>query len=122
MKPHDITGRVLSQPLHSRYGAPAGGGVPRWVWLLVGGWLLYVGVFSEHSFYRIARLRREIQQANAEIRRVEHESEQLNEQVNDPEARRFRAEEIARTQHGWAAPGEIVYRFREGALDTARAR
>jgi cell division protein FtsB len=42
--------------------------------------------------------------------------------VRDPDARKFRAEEIARTQHGWAAPGELVYRFRgsEPAVDTTQ--
>ena len=120
MRPRDITGHVLAKPLRSPYGPPTAPPLPRWLWLAVGIWLLYIGVFSDHSFWRIARLRREIAGANAELVRVRERTAKLDEQVRDPRARRLRAEEIARTQQGWAAPGEIVYRFREGAADSSR--
>jgi cell division protein FtsB len=71
-------------------------------------------VISEHSFWRIYQLKREIAQAEADGRKLKEDTARLQAQLADPEARRFRAEEIARTQHGWAAPGEIVYKFRGG--------
>ena len=83
---------------------------------------MWVTVLSDHSFWRIAQLKREIASSEHEADRLKRDTEQLERQVRDPEARKFRAEEIARTQHGWAAPGEIVYRFRgtEPAIDTTR--
>jgi cell division protein FtsB len=79
-------------------------------------------VFSDHSFWRIAQLKREIATAEREAAKLRADTDELSQQVSDPEAKRFRAEEIARTQHGWAAPGELVYRFRgsEPVADTTR--
>ena len=112
MKPRDGTRRFFSRPLPN---GPFGGRarhIPRWFWLAAGLWLVWVAVISEHSFWRISQLKREIAQAEIDARRIKDDTERLQAQVSDPEARRFRAEEIARTQHGWAAPGEVVYRFR----------
>lgn len=115
MKPRDATRRFFSRPLETgRRGRGAARNIPRWFWLLAGAWLVYVLVISEHSFWRIWRLRHEIAQAEVGTRKLKDDAARLQAQLNDPEARRFRAEEIARTQHGWAAPGEIVYKFRGG--------
>jgi len=91
------------------------------VWL-AGVWLAWATVLSDHSFWRIAQLKREIAQAERETRELKKSTETLEAQLQDPYERRFRAEEIARTDHGWAAPGEIVYRFRNEKAqgDTAR--
>ena len=114
MKPRDATRRFFSRPLdHGPRGSHARD-IPRWFWLLAGVWLAWVTVISEHSFWRIARLRREIAQAETDTHKLKDDTARLQAQLADPEAKRFRAEEIARTQHGWAAPGEIVYKLRGG--------
>ena len=96
--------------------------MPRWVWLVAGAWLLWAAVLSDHSLWRIAKLKREIAQAERDTRELKRSTALLEDQLQDPFERRFRAEEIARTDHGWAAPGEIVYRFRNEKAhgDTAR--
>lgn len=120
MKPRDITGRVLSRPLRSPY--QSGGGRPwlRWVLLAVSAWLLYAGVFSDHSLWRILRLRQDIAASDAEVRRVQAEARKLEARLDDPRAREEHAEEVLRSQ-GFAKPGEIVYRLGDAAGDsTAR--
>jgi len=112
MKPRDRSRRFFARPLEPGGLAAHARRIPRWFWLAAGVWLAWVTVLSDHSFWRIAQLKREIAAAEHEATRLRNDTEQLEKQVNDPEARRFRAEEIARTQHGWAAPGELVYRFR----------
>lgn len=119
VKQRDLGSRLLGRPLRSA-SFHSRGRMPRWVWLAAGAWLLYAGLLSEHSFWRIAELRHEVRSANAELQQVRAQTAQLDAQLNDPEERRFHAEEIARTQHGWAAPGEVIYRFRAGGADTTR--
>jgi cell division protein FtsB len=114
MKPRDATRRFFSRPLEPRRGVGHARDIPRWFWLAAGIWLAWVLVISEHSFWRISQLKHEIAQAEIDTRKLKDDTARLQAQVSDPEAKRFRAEEIARTQHGWAAPGEIVYKFRGG--------
>ncbi len=115
MKPRDATRRFFSRPLEQGPRGSHARNIPRWFWLLAGVWLAWVTVISEHSFWRIARLRREIAQAESDTHKLKDDTARLQAQLADPEAKRFRAEEIARTQHGWAAPGEIVYKLRGAA-------
>jgi cell division protein FtsB len=122
MKPRDRSRRFFARPLEARGHGGRARHIPRWFWLVAGVWLAWVTVLSDHSFWRIAQLKHEIATSEKEAVRLKQDTEQLQQQVRDPEARKFRAEEIARTQHGWAAPGELVYRFRgsEPAADTTR--
>ena len=122
MKARDRSRRFFARPYSGRNAGPQARAIPRWFWLAAGLWLAWVTVLSDHSFWRIAQLKREIASSESEAERLKKDTEQLERQVRDPEARRFRAEEIARTQHGWAAPGELVYRCRgnETVPDTAR--
>lgn len=119
MKARDRSRRFFARPLE--HGSKGARRIPRWFWVAAAAWLAWVCVLSDHSFWRIAQLKREIATAEREAQRLRNDTEQLDQQIRDPEARRFRAEEIARTQHGWAAPGELVYRFRgiETPPDTA---
>ncbi len=121
MKPRDRSRRFFARPLGGALQAHAWH-VPRWLWLLAALWLAWVTVLSDHSFWRIAQLRRQIAQAELDTRELKRATEEIEAQLRDPYSRRFRAEEIARTQHGWAAPDEVVYRFRGDAAqgDTAR--
>ena len=121
MKSRDRSRRFFARPLGDALGTQARR-LPRWLWLLAGLWLAWATVLSDHSFWRIARLQREIAEAERDTRELKKSTAELETQLQDPYVRRLRAEEIARSEHGWAAPGEIVYRFRnEGAQgDTAR--
>jgi cell division protein FtsB len=122
MKPRDRSRRFFARALEARGPGALGRAIPRWFWLVAGVWLAWVAVLSDHSFWRISQLKREIASSEREAERLKRDTEQIEQQVRDPEARKFRAEEIARTQHGWAAPGELVYRFRgsEPAVDSTR--
>ena len=110
----DVADRWFMRPIGRRRKSAGARPIPRWFWLVAGAWLLWVSVLSEHSFLRIARLKRDVAQAEGDTRRVKDETADQQAQLSDPQAKRDRAEEIARTQHGWAAPGEIVYRFKDG--------
>ncbi len=121
MKPRDITARVLSRPLRSPYGR---GGTPRpwlrWALLGVAGWLVYTALFSDHSLWRIARLKHELAETDAEVARVQAETRDLETQLNDPKSRAEHAEQVLR-QQGLARPNEIIYRLGKGVADsTAR--
>ncbi len=120
--PRDITGRVLSRPLNSPY-APGGGQPSRihWLWLLPIAWLLWAGFLSDHSLWRISKLRHELASAQSEIRRVHGETARLEARLEDPDERARHAEEVLRAQ-GMARPGEIVYRFGGGHADSSARR
>jgi cell division protein FtsB len=122
MKTRDFTRRFFARPLEGRKRGALARHVPRWFWLLFGLWLAWVSVLSDHSFWRIAQLKREIAGAERDARDLKKSTATLEKQVSDPYTRKFHAEEIARTQHGWAAPGELVYRFRgdEAKADSTR--
>ena len=122
MKSRDRTRRFFARPLESRSFSARARRIPRWFWLAAGVWLAWVSVLSDHSFWRIAQLKREIARAEHDARDLKQATSDLESRVRDPYARMFHAEEIARTQHGWAAAGELVYRFRgdEARTDTTR--
>jgi len=126
VQPRDLSRRFFPRSIdrgpRRRRAGDGARPIPRWFWLVAGLWLVWVCVLSEHSFLRIARLRHQIARAEEDARRLRDETAEKQAQLNDPQAKRDRAEEIARTQHGWAAPGEIVYRFRDGQpkADTTR--
>ena len=119
MRPRDITGRVLGRPLRSPY-AP-GGGSPRtrWLWLVHAAWLLWAGVLSDHSWWRIAQLRHELGSEKSDLQRVRRETEALKDQAGDPALRTEHAEEELR-KRGMAKPGEIIYRLGTGHPDSAQ--
>ena len=122
MPTRDRTRRFFHRPLEGRKRGGRARNIPRWFWLLFGLWLAWVTVLSDHSFYRIAQLKGEVARAEHDTRDLKKSTATLEKQVSDPYTRKFHAEEIARTQHGWAAPGEIVYRFRgdEPRADSTR--
>ena len=122
VKPRDRTRRFFARPLESgKFGSRARH-IPRWFWLLAGLWLAWASVLSDHSFWRIAQLKREIAAAERDAREIKKQTSGLEAQMSDPYTRKFHAEEIARTQHGWAAPGEVVYRFRGDEVKTDTTR
>lgn len=117
MKPRDITGRVLRRPLRSPYAPGAPRPWLRWVLLAGSAWLLYVAVLSDHSLWRIMRLRQELSATDAEVLRVQAETKKLEKRLDDPRTRAEHAEEVLRGQ-GMARPGEIVYRLGDAPKDS----
>lgn len=120
MRPRDITGRVLRRPLRSPYFPGGGHRWLRWAILAASAWLLYVAVLSDHSLWRILRLRQQLAESDAEIQRVQAETRKLEARLDDPRVRQEHAEEVLRRQ-GLARPNEIIYRLGESNADsTAR--
>lgn len=119
MRREDITGRVLRRPLRSPF-APDGGRRRwlRWALVAVSAWLLYAAVLSDHSLWRIVRLRQELAATEAEVTRVEAEARRLEARLDDPRDRAEHAEEVLRRQ-GLARPNEIIYRLGGAAADSA---
>jgi cell division protein FtsB len=121
LNPRDITGRVLGKPLRSPYGY---GGAPsrvRWLWLLPAAWLLWAGVISDHSLWRISRLQHELSNARTELQRVNSETARLSARLADPREKSEHAEAMLRAQ-GMAKPGEIIYRFDDNAKPVEPAK
>jgi cell division protein FtsB len=90
----------------------------RWVWLVAAAWLAWVGVLSDHSFFRIWKLERERAQTRQELEEASDARQRMSAELKDPEARRERAEDVLRTEHGMARPGEIIYRVRPVPADS----
>jgi len=85
----------------------------RWVWLIALVWAAWVGVLSDHNFYRLWRIRQERRAVTAQLADTRAKLDDVQAQVGSPAARRWLAEKTAREQHGWARGGEIIYRFDE---------
>lgn len=115
----DVTRRIQRYRL-GRYGRTSGPLLRRWPWLWVAAalWLAWVGLFSDHSLWRIGRLRAENQRSLKEVAAVRERIETMEHEAADPRQRRDRAERWLREQGGMARPGEIVYRIQEGSPDT----
>lgn len=120
MRPRDITGRVLGRPLQSPY-APSASSLfgKKWIWGALFLWLLWMSVLSDHSLLNIARMKHQLATTQSKVARVKADARTLEEQLNDPEARREHAEVMLR-QQGMLRPGEIQYRLGGAATDSAR--
>ena len=117
----DIDARLRRHRL-SRY-APLGGPLRhgmRWGWLALAIWLFWIGLFSDHSLWRIWRLGRENAKAEAELARARAAVSDLDAQLSNPASQRELAERVLREKTGMARPGEIVYRIRPGADSVGR--
>lgn len=112
-------GRRIQRYRLSRYRAPQTGfpRPPRWVWILLGLWLAYVGVLSERSLFQIWRMGREHARAQQELVRARGEIQRLDRDARDPQARLRDAERALRAD-GFARRGEVVYRVEPGTPDT----
>lgn len=84
----------------------------RWVWLIAFAWVAWAGFVSDHSLYRIWRLQQEEKQTARQLTEARRERESLEDEQNDPEARREHAERLLREKNGMAKPGEIIYQIR----------
>lgn len=112
-------GRRIQRYRLSRY-RPLPAGIPRpprWVWLAAGVWLVYVGVLSDRSLYRIWRMGQENSRAERRLHEAEAEISRLDKDARDPNARLDEAEHALRRE-GFARRGEIIYRIQANAADT----
>ena len=112
-------GRRIQRYRLSRY-RPEPAGLPRpprWVWLAAAAWLVYVGILSDRSFYRIWRMGQENAHAQRGLRQAEAEIGRLDRDARDPHARVDEAERALRKE-GFAKHGELIYRIQPGAIDT----
>ena len=115
----DVTRRIQRYRL-GRYGRNEPGLLRRWpwVWVLFGLWAVWAFVLSDHSLWRILRLRSENERSVNEVANVREEISRLEQAASDPRQSRQRAERWLREQGGMARPGEIIYRIQDGAPDT----
>ena len=112
-------GRRIQRYRLSRYATPQSP-LPRWLrgaMVVVAIWMVWASFISNHSFYRIWRLRRENEQALLQLVRIRREVNRLDREMRDPVAQRERAERQLR-ENGMARPGEIIYRIRGESGDS----
>lgn len=119
----DIGNRLRRYRL-SRYAPP---GDPlrrglRWGWIALALWLIWIGVLSDHSLWRIWSLSREHSRSQSELARTQAEVERLDSELTNPATQRELAERALRERTGMARPGELVYRIRGGARPDSAGR
>lgn len=90
----------------------------RWVWVALFAWIAWAGFISDHSMYRIWRLEQESKRTSEALVAASRERERMEEEGQDPEARRLHAERELREKNGMAVPGEIIYQIREVPADS----
>ena len=90
----------------------------RWVWVLAALWLVWIGVISDHSLWRIFRLNFENTRARRQVAEARASLEIIDRDLRDPRTARENAEKKLRVELGMAAPGEIIYVVRGDAPDS----
>jgi cell division protein FtsB len=115
----DIGKRIQRYRL-SRYGRTNNPVVRRlrWVWLVAVAWLAWVGLLSDHNFHRIWKMERERTEARQQLDEASMARQRMSAELKDPAARLERAEDLLRTEHGMARPGELIYRIRPVPADS----
>lgn len=110
----DIGSRIRRYRL-SRYAVPNDPIRRRlhWAWLVAIAWCAWVGFLSDHSFFRLWRLRQEHQRTRLELVRTRAEILANERDARDPRSKLERAERELRGA-GMARPGEIIYRMSGG--------
>ena len=114
----DIGSRIRRYRL-TRYAVPSDPIRRRlhWAWLLAIAWCAWVGFLSDHSFFRLSRLRQEHQRTLLEVNRTRAEILAIEKDSQDPRSRLELAERKLRST-GMARPGEIIYRMSGGDSTT----
>ncbi len=115
----DIGNRIRRYRL-SRYAMPSDPIRRRlhWAWLVAIAWCAWVGFLSDHSFFRLSRLRQEQQRTVQEVNHTRAEILAIEKDAKDPRSRQELAERKLRST-GMARPGEIIYRM-SGTDSTTR--
>ena len=82
----------------------------------------YFAVFGgEYSIFKIRRLEKIEAASSAELARTQAEIDSLQALANQIESDPAAIERVAREEYGMIRDGEILYRFRESAPDSAAA-
>jgi cell division protein FtsB len=118
----DIGSKILRRP--SRYASPDDPWRRRIVRIVIPAllvWVVYAGVLSEHSWWRLWRLSHEQKQTATRLDATRGEVVRLERELSDPDERRALQERVLRERNGYARPTEIVYRI-DGALPDSSAR
>lgn len=118
----DIGSRILRRP--SRFGSPDDPWRRRMVRFVIPAlliWVVYAGVLSEHSWWRLWRLGHEQKQTATRLEATRGEIERLEREIADPDERRALQEKVLRERNGYARPNEIIYRI-DGTLPDSSAR
>ena len=117
-------GKRIGRYRLSRYAMPEERPVRkfRWAYPLVGLWLLYVGVLSEHSMLRIWQMTRENARATTQLDSLKIEVDRLDHELRDPQAKRARGERVLRERVRYARPGEIIYTIEDHVPDSLARR
>lgn len=118
----DVGSRILRRP--SRFASPDDPWRRRIKRIVVPAiliWIVYAGILSEHSWWRLWRQSREQKQTATRLEATRGEIERLERQIGNSEERRELQERVLRERNGYARPGEIVYRI-DGALPDSSAR
>jgi cell division protein FtsB len=82
----------------------------RWAWVAGVLWLVWIGLLSDHSVWRLARLGVEHTRTTSELAQARAEVERLERERRDPAVMRELGEKVLRERGGMAQPGEIIYR------------
>jgi cell division protein FtsB len=90
----------------------------RWAWLAGALWLVWIGLFSDHSVLRLAGLGHDHARTERDLERTRAEVTRLEAELRDPRRMRERGEKVLREDAGMAAPGEIIYRIDGGRADS----
>jgi cell division protein FtsB len=73
--------------------------------------LVLYDVFGEHGLLAMLQTRRQIQDLQQQIQRLNEDNRRLAEQVNSLKSDPQEIERIAREQMGMARPGEMIFRL-----------
>jgi cell division protein FtsB len=68
-------------------------------------------IFGAHGYLAMRRTRQEIKKVNADIRRLDKENVQLQEEVKELKSDPRKIEKIARDELGLAKPGEVIIKI-----------
>jgi len=90
----------------------------RWVWAFGVLWLLWAGLISDHSFFRIWRLAQDNAHAERDLEQSRRDNARIDSELGDPKAGRERAERVLRERNGMAKRGEIIYRVEDDTPDS----
>lgn len=85
----------------------------RWAWLAGALWLVWIGLLSDHSVWRLARLGAEQARTTRELAQARTEVDLLERERRDPARMRELGEKVLRERGGMAQSGEIIYRVDE---------
>ena len=86
----------------------------RWAWLLGALWLIWIGLISDHSLWRISRLNAADARTTREASVARSKADAIEQELRDARSARDIAENALRVNNGMARPDERIYLVRPG--------